>query len=357
MLSFRETALELNDPPEVRETDTSPEAREDNLTKILSASGAGVSWLIFLSFGSLLLTLYYQQINYFPELAWEEALTYLAAISVLGGGVTAIYALLLFIPGAIWSEFLIFDSKLRERLCYQGSNGREPCFKHISLTLGLPFLTLMILVHLAAASGSQTVTFVVSAVSAASALACFAWIFKEMRPPTLRLKYVMSASLSAWISLAALLILYSIASPSEHSPFMLSICTAVVVASNFLVAVQFRQRPARAITTGLLAAFLLLVCGEFVDGGRAALSARVMEEFGLGGESRRNLLTLVVAQEGRDAFAAQCVKTPPSFAKGKWAIQNARILSRLGSEYFLQVGECRVALPKEQVTSWSSSHR
>lgn len=354
MLSFRETALELNDPPEIRETETLPEAREDNLAKILSASGAGVSWLIFLSFGSLLLTLYYRQINYFPELSWEEALTYLAAVSVLGGGGTAIYALLLFIPGAIWSEFLIFDSKLRNILCYQG---REPCFKHISLTLGLPFLTLMVLVHLAAASGSQTVTFVVSAVGAASVLACFAWIFKEMRPATLRLKYVMSASLSAWVSLAALLILYSIASPSEHSPFMLSICTAVVVASNFLVAVQFRQRPARAITTGLLAAFILLVCGEFVEGGRAALSTRVMEEFGLGGESRRNLLTLVVSQEGRDAFAAQCVKTPPSIAEGKWAIQNARILSRLGSEYYLQVGECRVALPKDQVTSWSSPHR
>jgi hypothetical protein len=91
---------------------------KENPSGILTANATLVAWLIFLGFGSAVLASYYAHIHYLPELKWEESFAYLAAVTILGGGIVAIYVLLLYLPGWIWSEFLIFDSELQqEPLC------------------------------------------------------------------------------------------------------------------------------------------------------------------------------------------------------------------------------------------------
>src|SRR6185503_19252287 len=112
---------------EVMQDETSTVGREESVSAFAIANGTLICWLLFLGFGSAFLASYYSHIHYFPELKWEEAFSYLAAVSVLGGGVMAVYGMLLFVPGWIWSEFIIFDAELVENrpLCYSRGPGEQ----------------------------------------------------------------------------------------------------------------------------------------------------------------------------------------------------------------------------------------
>ena len=104
-------------------------------------------WLVLIAFGGGLLAMYYATVGYFPDIKWDESLTYLAVLSILGGCIALAYTLLLFLPGVIWSEFLIFDKELRHSLCFIGNDGHEPCTFSILRRLGVPFAIFMISTH------------------------------------------------------------------------------------------------------------------------------------------------------------------------------------------------------------------
>lgn len=121
------------------------------LADVLKAEANFVAWLVSLGLGGAMLVLYYSRIHYFPELEWKESFTYLVALSFLGGMVAVLYGLLLFFPGVIWSEFLIHDSKLKDKLCYPVDEGHdEACFRAVALHMALPFLIFMGIVHVVA---------------------------------------------------------------------------------------------------------------------------------------------------------------------------------------------------------------
>jgi hypothetical protein len=132
---------------------TDPEARPAILD-MLNGNPTLMAWLVFLGLGGAFLTSYYAHIHYFPVLDWKESFSYLAAILILGGGVAVVYGLLLYFPGVIWSEFLIYDTELQDYFCYFGREGfgrqtNEPCYWRIGKDLVGPFLLFMVAVHTA----------------------------------------------------------------------------------------------------------------------------------------------------------------------------------------------------------------
>jgi hypothetical protein len=311
-----------------------------------------VSWLVFLGFGSAFLAFYYSHIHYFPELKWEESFSYLAAVTVLGGGVVAIYCLLLFVPGWIWSEFLIFDSELQEgKLCYVGAGGRnEPCYSTICKRVALPFAALMLMVHLAilADDGWLTAGAVVVGLVALTWVSLRGFLAELRQTPrktqgkvnALLTKYVLAADVAALSSVLSLLLLETIIDPERCNWRLLLICTVSVVVSNFLVAVQFSNKPVRAILTAIIAAITLLICGEFffsLPG--ATQSERILAKFGFGNLDHEVILNL----KSEDPKAAAQPFGP------------VVLLSRLGTEYLVeQKGGERLSIPKDKVKSWSS---
>lgn len=79
-----------------------------------------------------ILALYYAGIGYFPEFTWQDALTYLALMTIIGGTLLVAYSFLLFVPGAIWAEWLIdkrfmLPSPQGKKLRDQEPKGQEPC--------------------------------------------------------------------------------------------------------------------------------------------------------------------------------------------------------------------------------------
>jgi hypothetical protein len=367
-----------------RQRSKHPEEQEAGqmLSGVLKAHANFVAWLVSLGFGGALLVLYYSHIHYFPELDWKDSLTYLAALSFLGGTIAVLYGLLLFFPGVIWCEFLIHDSKLEDKLCYKVDDGPyEACYRVVGLHMALPFLVFMLVMHFVALAESLWII----AATAIGLLALIsvvliwllqkqigetedgilAWLRKhfgktgktkdakkkgETPSPgsasSLVLKYVGLFNVSALISLTSLLFLYAIVNPGEGSWRMFLICTVVVVVTNVLVAVQYRRRPGRAVLTAILAALVLLGCGESLAGPQAAISSRLMARFGIGGDP----VTLVVKEGAKDIFA--CHAVPFEVRSSVVIVRNARILSRLGTDYFVEAGGRRVAIPRDLVISW-----
>ncbi len=331
------------------------------LSGFLTTNATLVAWLIFLGFGSAFLAFYYSKIHYFPELKWEESFSYLAAISVLGGGIVAIYGLLLFVPGWIWSEFLIFDAQLEQgTLCYhsmQPGNRPEPCFWSISHFLVVPFALLMVVLHLAIFAGDIRLLAATTVVGILAVTWYSLWEFlKEInkRPlqtsakkRSLLVKYVVTADVAALASVTSLFILSHLVDPRRHSWGLLVLCTIWVVVSNFLVAVQYRQRRDRAVMTSIIAALTLIICGETFSERRASQSERLMASFGVGDPLRQ------VSLELTDKGAAL-------LKNGGLQAQGVTLLSRLGEEYLVEgtlangTRTGRVALPKRLVNSWSS---
>ncbi|HEV8577865.1 MAG TPA: hypothetical protein VGX68_02185, partial [Thermoanaerobaculia bacterium] len=179
---------------------------------------------------------------------------------------------------------------------------------------------------------------------------------------SLLLKYVGLFDVSALISLTSLLFLFAIANPGKDSWPMFILCTVVVVVTNVLVAVQYRLRPGRAVLTAILATLVLLVSEESLAKKEDALSLRLVSQFGIGERG----VTLFVKKEANDIFngrpvpprdggkAGEADKSGAGDAAGVVVVKDARILSRLGKEYLVEVGGRRVAIPRDWVLSWSA---
>jgi hypothetical protein len=330
-----------------------------------------VAWLIFLGFGSAVLTLYYCHIHYFPEVRWEETFTYLAAVTVIGGIIVAIYALLLYIPGWIWSEFLIFDTELHQgTLCYLSTKEtkherrHEPCFRGIWIHLVLPFAVLMGAIHVAMFANSRWLTMIIAVAALIGLMYYSYWEFRYALIPgqqktqapqsSLLLKYTATSGIAALASIASVSIIHHAIDPQGHSGQMLFVCTLVVVISNLLVAVQFRAKPTRAALTGVLAAITLLTCGEIfpVDGQTPAKG--ILKSFGIGDEELE--VNLVITVPGRKLLADS----------GVAVVEKVTLKSRLGEGYLVEWHEDRkdggqierrAALPKSMVDYWTSSRK
>jgi hypothetical protein len=334
-----------------------------------------------------LLVLYHFNIHYLPELEWRESLTYLVALSLLGGLVAILYSLLLFFPGLIWSEFLIHDSELEKKLCYQVPSGHfEACYRKVGHHMAFPFFIFMAAMHVAALASESWVLPLTAGILLLLISIYLAWRFllqledrtgetlellpmikgalkslwrlvtnkKDLQPTpgsssSLLLKYVVLFNISALISLVSLLFLYAIVDPDEGS-WMLVICTCVVVATNLLVAVQYRRRPGRAVVTAILATLVLLGCEESksLSGQQESLSSQLMAGFGIGADE----VMLIAKNEAIPILKGHKVQHETNH--GVVTIENARILSRLGREYFIEAAGRRVVIPRELVLSWST---
>src|SRR5689334_14873305 len=86
-----------------------PPPPSSGIDKLLIANTTLAVWLIFLALGGGILALYYARIDYLPEVEWKASLIYLFIGSIIGGAIGLLLTLSLFIPGVLWSHFILLD--------------------------------------------------------------------------------------------------------------------------------------------------------------------------------------------------------------------------------------------------------
>ena len=372
-----------------------------------SAAGATlVLWFILLAFGGGCLAWYYSSIRYFPDILWEEALSFLGVLSIIGGSLTVTFSLLAFLPGVIWSEVLLSDCQLRGPLRYERAHDDlEPCLVSMWWIIGKPFAIFILFIHMfiflaVALPGYWGLVIMALGTLLLLVLATmlFMWkvrkalekwgeihcretrqvdprqhdpstvpdSFQESSSALLRAsvatsdprqsseaKYRAAFVASALLSLAALMILERVFGLDYRDPRAYGLalfCVAVVVGANIFVASLFETRRLMAIAVAGLATILLLVVGEWVEG-PASLLHKVMRSYGVGESTHYDL---IVNEDGGELLAAQGLYVQLG-AKGKWGkIRNVAILSRLGDNFFLCSHHRRVSLRRSMVVSWSA---
>jgi hypothetical protein len=331
-------------------------------------------WLLMFAFGGGGLATYYSRIGYFPEIDWHQALSYLAALAITGGWIILAFGVLLFVPGYIWCEFLLFDPAIQNLLCYVKGGRPEPCVLTSGRYVTGPFLIIVILWHVILAMSRLPPTGVrpvssdgplgthpwlaiagIMPILVAASLHLWRGLRKHLKAPHLSdldqksklTKYVFSFNVSILLSLFAIAIISWILR-IEGIWWLMALCSVVVVSSNLLVAMQFRIGATRSILTSAIAATLLLAASEINPGGRHTLVDRVMEGYGFSGQ---HISTLVLAEEACKNLQG-IIKLEPLNEK-LCRVSQVAILSRLGVDFFLDVQGKRVSIPKRFVESWS----
>jgi hypothetical protein len=344
------------------------------IDKLLIANTGLAVWLIFLAIGGGILALYYARIDYLPEVEWKMSLVYLFIGSIVGGAIGLLLTISLFIPGVLWSRFIILDPCLDFSL-HPGLSAKETdeelCIRSITSSLGLPFMKFLLLSHVVLLAGKGLYWLFAAGILVLT--------FKRMREKfttVLRkkktckdseiaahsFKYASWFTLSVFLSQITMYVIYWLSdtpgalSWNIDAPGVISwqtdarglgifavltmLCTTGVWLSNHAVAVLHQKHARGAIVAALLAAGLLLFTADHFS----KLSVKLMNHYGIGYYERFNVL---ISDEGQSRVNALGVKPCDQNLK---LLCNVEILSKIGDQYYLRVGDTDyLTLPKGDV--------
>jgi len=322
---------------------------------------------------------------------WKASLVYLFIGTLVGGAIALLMAISLFVPGFIWSEFLIFDPSLNFSYLAPGNEkaGKEPSRELCILTmiqyLGVPYILAILLSHAALVIGRVKYWFFAVAV-----LAVVFWrmwrlfedLLKDQKAPgggpclgenpiakEQLFKYSFWFTLSVFLSQISTYVIYWFSGrPAELSlvhdgpgglswstwmadqvPIFLILtlmCAIGQWGSNQVVAALYRTRSQQAVITALLVAGLLLFTADRFS----SLSVRLLGSYGFGGESS---ITLVMNKDGADIVYKLGLTTSPE----TMTLENVEILSKVGDYYLFSFKQKNFTLPKTDVLSMQSVDR
>lgn len=354
----------------VSQNGNQPQQPSSGLEKLLQANTSLAVWLIFLAIGGGLLARYYVRIGYLPEMEWNAALVYLFVCSVWGSVIGLVLTISLYLPGVIWSELIVFETPLDDRLTYRAdhddasgkrSRRKEPCLRSILVWLGLPFFLALFVSHLSLRFSKPDVKLIdsywISAVIILATIIVVMWlVFRHLsrdKGPDKRtisrqvFKYPLWFALSVLLNQIAMYVIYRLADRTPDTRDFLTLtvlCPLFVSVSTHVVATRHRYNSRQALVAALVTAFVLLIVADrFSD-----LSMKLMSRYGVG-EDRYNLL---VKPEIIPLLNSEGVST-----YGTQQVCNVQILSKMGEHYFVSVDgkigmnavRVRIMLPKSDV--------
>jgi hypothetical protein len=312
------------------------------IDKFLIANITVVVWLIFFAIGGGILALYYAKIGYIPDIEWKAALVYLFIGSLVGTVIGLLLTLSVYIPGVLWSEFILFEPGLNFAYDGTGETNGERCIRSVITYLGIPFLAGLLFSHVALLAGKKGFWLFAGIIL----LAMFVTIrirFKEA-PSQQLFKISFWFTLSVFLNQISMYVIYWLSGrPSGWQIFipLTIMCTTGVWITNHIVALRHRNYPRQAVIASLLAAGLLLFTADHFS----SLSLTLMKRFGFGDYK----MTVVLNDHGAGVIhdmGLNSTNPPPR------TLDNVELLSKVGDYYYLRVNETYIMLPKTDVVAF-----
>lgn len=374
---------------------TQSQESSNQIDKLLVANITFVVWLIFLAIGGGILALYYARIGYLPDIEWKTLLIYLFIGSMVGGTLGLLLTISLFTPGFLWSAFILFDKNLEKHFSYDMER-QELCIRGVITCLGIPFLVVLLISHLALLVGSAlaygawaavllTITFflmrlrfkyilvslheserrskrgILAKRRRSGGILKYVWsnvvrtvsnVKRSLQRQPLRhgswdqqtFKYSFWFTLTILLSLVSMYIIFRLCgSPSMSRRFvaLTLLCASGVWISNHVVAMRYRHYPRQAIFASLIAAGLLL----FMADNFSSLSTKLMGYYGFAGKYKFDML---VNKDG--AGIIDGLKLTDCKCS---SLSNVEILSKVGNEYYLKANGRTFTIPKSYVIAFS----
>jgi len=323
--------------------------------------------LVFLAFGGGIISFYYSHIRYLPDIEWSQSIVHLATATLIGGGFALLLALSLFLPGCMWSAFLLRDKRLKESFWFHKATD-EVCLRTLLYKIGLPFGAVVLVNHLVLLLAEEVTEYYLLYVYGIACLILLVvarfWIKhnlekllkkkeldKEEKGPRL-FKYIVWFLVSIIVSQLSMLLVYLFSGRPTGWAFWITtfFCTLGVLISNHFVAIHYEKSRVQSILVSLVIAALLL----FIADRNSTLSVQVLAFFGLGEKSAS--VDLLLTKEGAQASVKMGLdgRCAP---KSEERLCDVRVLSRLGNEYLLKADDQIFTLPKSEVISRMSKQR
>lgn len=346
--------------------ENSPPSRSNSIELLAKFDTTVIAGLVFLALGGGIISFYYAHIRYLPDIEWSTSIVHLATATLIGGGLAILLALSLFLPGCIWSAFLLRDEVLMRSFCFHEQTD-EICLRTLLVNIGLPFGAVVFANHLVLVAvedrWQDSLLYIYGVTSAILLIPIAFWIKYNLNellkkellktsPPMLTddekdrrlFKYIAWFLISILVSQFSMLLIYLFSGRPTGSAFWLTtiFCGLGVLISNHFIAIHIHRNRVQTVLVGLVIAALTL----FVIDRNSVLSVQVLAFFGLG--ERSESVDLVLNDEGKVAkekleksgLQERCA------AKSDDRICNVRVLSRLGNEYLLKAADINPANDK-----------
>jgi hypothetical protein len=311
-------------------------------------SGLSV-WFLFLFSGGVVFAVYYARIEYLPDIEWNSALSYLAAASMIGGGLLITLSLFLIAPGLIWTTQLTRGDTLKKAFCSDS--------QHATLDLRKLLTGLVVWLFLFSALTHGFLIYhyrwFLVGLGIVVLVQCVYIRFFELKDVAAGKRNEQFAVYGFWyiVSLAdvtaATYILFtwlglsSATYPKTH----LVICTLGLVIANFVVTLFLHQKErGKAFAAAVMFALAIIITGDYFD----PVPEKILAKYGFGLQP----VQIIVSEDGYKVLALEGL-APSDSSTGPKAISNVSILCRMGQNYFLQIGNRKVTLRKSDVVSWS----
>ena len=317
--------------------------------------------LVFLAFGGGIISFYYSHIRYLPDIEWSQSIVHLATATLIGGGLAILLALSLFLPGCMWSAFLLRDKRLKDSFWFHGATD-EVCLRTLLRNIGLPFGVVVLLNHVVLVVAEKvredSLLYVYGFTCAILLVPARWWIKrnlekllkeknlgKEEKGPRL-FKYITWFLVSIIVSQFSMLLIYLFSGRPTGIVFLVTtiFCTLGVLISNHFVAIHYEKSRVQSVLVSLVIAALLL----FIADRNSTLSVQVLAFFGLGEKSAS--VDLLLNKEGAEASEKLGLQERCA-PKSEERLCDVQVLSRLGNEYLLKAGDQVFTLPKSAVIS------
>lgn len=328
--------------------------------------------LVFLALGGGIISFYYSHIRYLPDIEWSQSIVHLATATLIGGGFAILLALSLFLPGCVWSAFLLRDETLKKSFCFHEKTD-EICLWTLFRNIGLPFGVVILLNHIVLVVAQKVrEDYLLPAYGVACAILFIpmaaVWIKfnlenlldeerkkekeeekkKALKTQRGRLlfKYIVWFLVSIIVSQFSMLLIYLFSGRPTGIAFWTTtiFCTLGVFISNHFVAIHYEKSLVQSVLVSLVIATLLL----FIADRNSTLSVQVMAFFGLGEKSAS--VDLLLNKEGADASGKLGLQERCA-PKSEERLCDVQVLSRLGNEYLLKAGDQIFTFPKSAVIS------
>lgn len=342
--------------------------RESEWPMLKDLELASLGWLVLFGIGGLILSLYYANIGYFPQIEWKESLVYLGVMAMTGFFLMLLFLFLLYYPGVIWCKFLLCEPSLKKLFFYNPPDSNpdpfckprsELCLRTILFYIALPFFLHMSFLH-TILNYPQLADSLRLPLSFAILISSSALFWANLKPAIKAPKWLsrdlvrhagfffFSSALSffsVWVINRLL-----VASPVYHR--LAIACTITVVVVNVFVALTHSTERRTSLGIAVAGAFALVIFGDLlVERHDARFSVRLLSRYGIG---FHNPAVLVVTQKGCELLKAHTGDSRDCRKVDSWKFERVEILSRLGPEYFLSLDGRTLTLPQKDVSSWST---
>ncbi|MFB3241387.1 hypothetical protein Q7C15_21700 [Aeromonas salmonicida] len=321
----------------------------DKLKEYVYGNLVSIFWSGFLLFGGAIFVYYYANIGYMPDFDLKSSVTLLAAASITAIIIVILFIIILILPGLFWSNTWANESPIKSN--WEDEDGHKILYK-TALWFGLPILSLYGFLAILTLSWLISIPYFICVTIISYLIVCKRSTLSKKQSLEETSKMIFSSFVCALLAFIPIFFVLSVSvsnlSTSKGSPALIGpIVVGFIVLTNILVTAKPKGIKGAIYYPALGAIAFYVVFSSFELFYR--IPERVMEIYKFGSIDTESI---ILNNEGCNTVLTLGLISKVTPEK-QCVLINAKILSRLGKDMYLEIDHTRFTLKNSEILSWS----